>query len=804
MISARKVLWGPIILFLCLMVFFHEIFFSGKSFLLRDLFCDFFPWRLFAKDALLSFHLPLWNPYSNMGQPFMANPQSAVFYPFHAIFLFMDAVWAMKISIVFHVFVSGLLMYRLVRHLSLSLIPALFVSLVWMFNTHMMVQLEFHSVLTCLTWMPLAVLQAIKITENVKHHLQGSLFQIFGYIIKDIAILIMTLVIQFFAGNPQPLLFTLLIVCSYMLIPGLIHKNLRFFSIQLLILSICGIFSLGVVLPQLILTWELLPLSIRAQEIDPGLTSGSVHPFHLISLFLPFFWGEAGYFHHWLGKDWSLIEYWLGACYVGIPSLMLITFSLPGIRSSYARQPAQKEFFRPALFFWMMGIIGSVIALGHYTPIYMIFYHVVPLFDRLRWPGNALCVPVFCFSILSGYGFQWLINTYQRSDQHQTRWIYGLVGIWFGVLFIAFVLYINTGDSPFLSAWKTCFDDHHLLINQRIADMGFFILCLSLSLILIIIMQFPRIQRLVAWSLIGLLFVNLYHVSKTVIAFSDDDLYRYTPQTTLHRLTNKPLENRIHSTYGAAQQWLYGMDDPEKFDWAMNASVGDTWLPFHIRKTWGGGSLRLASVTNIHALLENVPSDMLNRLADILGIEYVIHGAPLVEVLTQQTPKKINLTQRPTALPRSFFVSNWKSVHHWTSAIALLVSKEFNPSHQAIIEISDKQTIPLSKDKQTSNRVLHIQDDWNQTDIVVETPESGLLILNDPWYPGWQAWINGKQQSIYPVNGIFRGVFIPAGIKNIKFVYAPDALNEAFGVALFSIILFVFFAQWAQSNVKIR
>jgi hypothetical protein len=728
-----------------------------------------------------------------MGHPFMANPQSAVFYPFHLIFLVMDSVWAMKLSIVFHIFMSGILMFQLSRHLRLTFYPSVFVSIAWMFNTHLMVHMEFHSSLTCITWMPLAVLLAIKITETVLNHLNDSILHIFRYIVKPLFFLIMTLVVQFLAGNPQPLIFTLLMICSYMIITALTQKNIRFLGIQVLIICVVGIFSIGIVMPQLILTWELIPLSIRGHKIDPDLISGSVHPFHLITLLLPFFWGGPGYFHQWLGKDWSLIEYWLGACYIGIPTLIMITLS--GLFFIRKKSDNHIRPLNPLLFFWLMGSFGLILAFGHYTPIYMLFYHIVPLFDRLRWPGNALCIPVFCFSIVAGYGFHWILNNFQHKSDKQHIWANRIIALWLCLLIIAVVLYFQADKSHFLSVWKNCCDEHHILENQRISDMGLFILYLSFSLTLCLIIRIPQIKHFSAVLIICLLFMNFYQVSSRLIVYTDDNQYRYRPQKKIQSLKDKTQNFRVHTTYGATQQWLYGINAPEKFQWAMNASVGDTWLPYHIRKTWGGGSLRLMSVSKIYALLDNVSPETLRRLADLLNIGYVIHGAPLAEVLTSQTPNNVNFTQRKTALPRAFFVSDFQIKDNWVSALTLMISETFDPVHQAVIVSKQKEMVSLSEKKQNVNQVIHIQDNWNQTDLRVETPESGLLVFNDPWFPGWHVWVDGKEHPLYLVNAIFRGVFVQPGSQHIRFVYQPEGLYDAIFVSIIFFMLFLFF--WA-------
>lgn len=51
------------------------------------------PWLLLLKDQLRSGELPLWNPYSFLGQPFWANGQSAPLFPLHLLFAALPTAW---------------------------------------------------------------------------------------------------------------------------------------------------------------------------------------------------------------------------------------------------------------------------------------------------------------------------------------------------------------------------------------------------------------------------------------------------------------------------------------------------------------------------------------------------------------------------------------------------------------------------------------------------------------------------------------------------------------------------------------
>ena len=59
----------------------------------------------------------------------------------------------------------------------------------------------------------------------------------------------------------------------------------------------------------------------------------------------------------------------------------------------------------------------------------------------------------------------------------------------------------------------------------------------------------------------------------------------------------------------------------------------------------------------------------------------------------------------------------------------------------------------------------------NRVLIEVETNQSGVLILNDSFYPGWQALIDGEEIRIYRADYHLRGIIIPEGSHQVVFQY---------------------------------
>ena len=62
----------------------------------------FFPLKLYTADRLASGSIPLWNPLSGGGEPWLANAQSGVFYPPSVLFLIASPALAAALYLLLH------------------------------------------------------------------------------------------------------------------------------------------------------------------------------------------------------------------------------------------------------------------------------------------------------------------------------------------------------------------------------------------------------------------------------------------------------------------------------------------------------------------------------------------------------------------------------------------------------------------------------------------------------------------------------------------------------------------------------
>jgi hypothetical protein len=80
-----------------------------------DALAQYFPWRTFAARELEAGRVPLWNPHQFAGAPFLANGQSAVFYPLSLPFWLLDTARAFAVAAWLHSLLAAGGAYALCR-----------------------------------------------------------------------------------------------------------------------------------------------------------------------------------------------------------------------------------------------------------------------------------------------------------------------------------------------------------------------------------------------------------------------------------------------------------------------------------------------------------------------------------------------------------------------------------------------------------------------------------------------------------------------------------------------------------------
>ncbi len=164
-----------------------------------------------------------------------------------------------------------------------------------------------------------------------------------------------------------------------------------------------------------------------------------------------------------------------------------------------------------------------------------------------------------------------------------------------------------------------------------------------------------------------------------------------------------------------------------------------------------------------------------------------------------------------TALNRCFFVEKINWVPDNAAALNYLKAHPYNLDNMAILEKQDSKqfnsimkTISKNENKSAAadlssfapGTIEKPADNHEQLPFATasefsfktEAQSPSFLVTSDIYYPGWNAYIDGKQSSIFRTDYLFRGIIIPAGKHTIRFAYQPISLTIGFWLFFIAIL----------------
>lgn len=157
----------------------------------------------------------------------------------------------------------------------------------------------------------------------------------------------------------------------------------------------------------------------------------------------------------------------------------------------------------------------------------------------------------------------------------------------------------------------------------------------------------------------------------------------------------------------------------------------------------------------------------------------------------------VKIYENLAAQPRAFLVYDWRTAEDVSAAVAVMGAAEFDPRQAAVVVGGDVGD-PPSTSGRGSVDVLNYRPE--SVSLRVATDEDGLLVLTDTFYPGWEATVGGNPAPVRQVDGLFRGVFLPAGEHEVDFSFRPNSFRRATLLSWVGIVLVIGIAVWSQSK----
>jgi hypothetical protein len=155
----------------------------------------------------------------------------------------------------------------------------------------------------------------------------------------------------------------------------------------------------------------------------------------------------------------------------------------------------------------------------------------------------------------------------------------------------------------------------------------------------------------------------------------------------------------------------------------------------------------------------------------------------------------VTILESPTARTKAFFTSRVQE----GSATTMLARLQGDPRaiQGAIIVEADLGEVASQARDGPTVAVPLVEYRPNDLRASFEAPAPGVFVVTDSPFPGWQATVNGRPADVVQVNGLVRGVVVPAaGPTEVTMSYRPASFTNGVAVAGAVGVLLLALAAW--------
>ena len=728
-----------------------------------DLLAQHLPAKLFLVRSLRETgELPLWNPEQYAGSPFVHDIQVGLFYPPHLPLYVLpeSAVGPFLSWLVFaHVVLAGWLMYAYGRHAGLGELPAFVAGAGYMLAPRWLMQLFLagHTVTVGIAWVPLVLLcvERAIVRRNWRWAVGGGA-----------AYSLMIL-----GTHPQWTFYGSLLVGLWPLrllaeAPARRAFVVRWLTVEVTVAAV----GIGLCAVQLLPTTEAAGESSRAKGMAQSWSLDGARA-ALPTLIGPFPERTAEGVH-WETRG-GIGFLWAVVALVGV-----------GLGGRPARVPALIAF---GMLVYALG--GSVIV------------DRLPGFSTFRMPTRMLLTLAFPAAYLAALGVQALAREWSAAALRGATAVVLIIVLGPGVLSAL------AGQFPKLSALNPGWRAYWLAVPA--AWIAFLAVAPRQS-------DRARTVALGALLLGDLLIFSLRFPATRPV----EDIY-----------PRSPLVDPIRGDEHMPGALVYDPDVDEAGDCFLGpgspaASVSG------VRSVRGYNPLDVARYRQFLAFIADVGEPQRafsgnftnpvmhefpvknRRLFDLLGVAWEVApaddppaGGGWVGVAgaADPAPRSYNFLGRGVrqlppmrlyfnvqSMPRAFVVP--AAVPEAGEADVLAQLQGLDPWQTATLAGWDPGVDPLPK-AAGGRRWQQITDARpNRLTVELDGQSAGLLVLTDPWYPGWRCWVDGTEVPLRKADYAFRGVMVPNGAREVEFRFEPRSyrVGRFASVVALGAILIVF------------
>ncbi len=705
-----------------------------------------YPWRHFLRECFFSGEFPLWNPYNALGEPFLANYQSGVFsflrYPFYFLPFSIVIVPYLLLRLVF----AGFGGWLFARKIGLKSAPSFIVAVGFMLSGYLVQYLNNqHLVIDLL--IPWSLLVCERVLERAT--------------LKNFLLLILVFVLIILGGQPGASICTLGFAGAYFLFRSWSKNQLKAVWIFIFGLFVAFNFCWVQLLPFL----EALPHSWTYHPA--GWAQAHLEIRTLASLLSPFIFGPADQLPFPIQKTFP----WLGTII-----FMLFCFQISRLKKSCAISC----FF--AIF--LVLCLGIVYAL----PGFKLFLAFSGL-NRLSWFKYLQPIITFSAVMLAGFGLENLRGTEKAR----------LAGAWLIVILLTISGWIYALRFSQIKGWAT---------------LGVMI-CFIISTVGLLSFYFLKERAFVPLVFLIILEPVLGH------HFTDRAWFWVNLEKADLSLFSKLSQRAGHNRLaGEPKVWIANQGLLLPF---YDLAINDALIPkryvdlIYLLNGYSHKDELYQDFFAFHSLRLKERA-LENPLSRILNLKYFVKKSPpenkdfiILSHSNRKNPKfthtslygdPLFVLEIKDHLPRIFFPER------------LVWARSLEESFERILQIEDykKEAVVESKKKPkfvsfhlSASEILELKILRQKIALTYRASSTGFAVFIEQYFPGWKAFLDGKEIRIYLTDYLLQGVFLPKGKHRLEMIYKPSGFRIgwwAFLASLLVIILLGLYQRFRRSEAK--
>jgi hypothetical protein len=684
-----------------------------------DFTSQYYPLQLFAARELAEGRTPAWDPYLNAGQPGLADIQTGFFYPLNllpnlvlALFGVSFSVGLLQAQVVLHFSLASLFTYLFVRHLArragARVAAARFAGAVAALT------FTYAGYLTSFPVQQLTILETAIWLPLVLLFLDRACQRIRP--LPQLILAGVALACALLAGHPQTSMYVAYATLAYgIFVSWTSGAELERKLVQRVLRVAYVVFLpllVGVALAavQLVPTLQFIARSTRS-GLDYNAVSWGFPLAEMVHFLYPGYFGGSPQ-------------------YVGILAPILAAAAL-----------FVKRTRREVIFWIAFGVVALLISLGRHTFFYNVFYLFVPGFGAVRDQERIILLFSLAVSILSGYGALVLVQPLTPSARKGFRTFVRVLG-WGVVVFLILTALWYYGylqglqQGVHVNQFEGLLRHHVLLLLILGGAVALFALRVTGGL---------KRKWLMALTL-GLIWLNLFTVNWQ-FNLAEPAAGGPFPETGLVAfLKAQPGTFRISST-------------------GLLPGGSSAGIVYELEDITGNTPLRLDAFEQFE---DSVGSW---RRWQLLNVQYVLSDrdldGPGLERVYEEGEIKVYRVGDP--MPRAWMVYDAKTASD-EEALAILDSEGFHPLETAVLAFDSAPAL-LPQGIGPGAPAQVIESSPGQLVLSVEPGGDGLLVISQPFYPGWRATVDGEPAPIHRVDYLLQGIQVQAGSRRVELNY---------------------------------